>query len=88
VYQATVTTQDAQETYIGLTVNQFKKRYQNYQTSFKHVKRRNKTELSKHLWKLKDEKKEFTVTRKIIPKANPYTNLMKRCNLFNTEKFF
>ena len=88
VYQATVTTQDAQETYIGLTANQFKERYRNHQTSFRHVKRRNETELSKHLWKLKDENKEFTVAWKIIAKAKPYTNLAKRCHLCNTEKFF
>ena len=30
--------------------------------SFRHVKRRNETELSKHLWKLKDENREYTVT--------------------------
>ena len=88
VYQATVKTQDAQETYIGLTANQFKARYRNHQMSFRHVKRRNETELSKHLWKLKDENKEYTVTWKIVAKAKPYTNLTKRCNLCNTEKFF
>ena len=85
VYQATVATQDAREIYIGLTANQFKERYRNQQTSFKHVKRRNETELSKHLWKLKDENKEFTVAWKIIAKAKPYTNLTKRCHLCNTK---
>ena len=88
VYQAMVKAPDAQETYIGLTANQFKARSRNHQMSFRHVKRRNKTELSKHLWKLKDESKEFTVTLKIIVKAKPYTNLTKRCNVCNTEKFF
>ena len=56
VYQATVKTQDAQDTYIGLTSNQSKTRYRNHQMSFRHVKRRNETEL----WKLKDDNKEFT----------------------------
>ena len=55
---------------------------------FRHVKRRNHTKLGKHLWKLKDENKEFTVTWKIIAKAKPYMNLRKCCNLCNTEKFF
>ena len=41
--------------------------------SFRQVKRRNETELSKHLWKLKDENKEYTVTWKIVAKAKPYT---------------
>ena len=88
VYQATVETQDTKETYIGLTANQFKARYRNHQMSFRHEKRRNETELSKHLWKLKEENKDFTVTWKILAKAKPYTNLTKRCNLCTTEKFF
>ena len=74
--------------YIGLTANQFKARYRNHQMSFRHVGRRNETELSKHLWKLKDDNKEYTFTWKIVAKAKPYTNLTKRCNLCNTEKFF
>ena len=57
-------------------------------TRFRHEKRRNETELSKHLWKLKEEGKDFTVAWKIIAKAKPYTNLTKRCNLCTTEKFF
>ena len=81
VYQAT------KETYIGLTSNQFKARYRNHQMSFRHEKRRNEIELSKHLWKLKEEGKDFTVAWKIIAKAKPYTNLTKRCNLCITEKF-
>ena len=88
VYREVVKTQDAQDTYIGLTSNQFKTRYRNHQMSFRHVKRRNETELSKHLWKLKDDNKEFKVTWMIIAKAKPYTNVTKRCNLCNTEKFF
>ena len=88
VYQATVKTKDAQETYIGLTSNHFKARYRNHQTSFRHAKRKNETELSKHVWRLKDEDEDFTLTWRIIAKAKPYTNLTKRCNLCNTEKFF
>ena len=88
VYQATVKSQNTQETYIGLTANQFKARYRNHQMSFRHVGRRNDTELSKHLWRLKDDNKEYTITWKIVAKAKPYTNLTKRCNLCNTEKFF
>ena len=88
VYQATVKTKDTKETYIGLTANQFKARYRNHQMSFRHEKRKNETELSKQLWKLKEEGKDFTVAWKIIAKAKPYTNLKKRCKLCTTEKFF
>ena len=61
VYQATVKTKDTKETYIRLTANQFKARYRNHQMSFRHEKGRNETELSKHLWKLKEEGKDFIV---------------------------
>ena len=88
VYQATVTTENTTETYIGLTANNFKARYGNHQMSFRHEKRKSETELSKHIWQLKGENKEFKVTWKILAKAKPYTNITKRCDLCNTEKFF
>ena len=70
VYQATVTTGDKKETYIGLTATQFKARYRNHLMSFRHEKRRNETELSKHLWQLKEANKEFDITWKYSPKQN------------------
>jgi len=39
-----------------------------------HEKRKSETELSKHIWQLKGENKEFKVTWKILAKAKPYTN--------------
>ena len=63
-YQAMVTTRDTKETYIGLTATHFKTRYRNHQMSFRHEKRRNETELSKHLWQLKEENKEFAIAWK------------------------
>ena len=81
VHQATVRTGDKRETYIGLTATQFKARYRNHLMSFRHEKRRNETELSKHLWQLKKANKEFNITWKILVKAKSYTNLTKRCNL-------
>ena len=46
VYQATVTTREKAETYVGLTATDFKTRWRNHQMSFKHEKRRNDTELA------------------------------------------
>ena len=51
VYQATVTTQTSSESYVGLATN-FKDRYRNHTASFRHERRRNETELSKHIWNL------------------------------------
>ena len=70
VYQATVTTGDKKETYIGLTATQFKGRYRNHLMSFRHEKRRNETELIKHLLHLKEANKEFDITWKYSPKQN------------------
>ena len=88
VYQATVTTGDKKETYTGLTATQFKARYRNHLILFRHEERRNETELSKHLWQLKEANKEFNITWKILAKAKFFPHLTKRCNPCTTEKFF
>ena len=60
----------------------------NHQMSFKHEKRRNDTELSKYLWKLKEKKEGYSISRKITAKAKAYSNTTKCCNICITEKFF
>ena len=86
IYQATVTTDTAKETYVGLASN-FKERYSNHKTSFRHQTKRNETELSKHIWKLKDKNTKFEITWKIIKKSHSYSNETKKCNLCLYEKF-
>ena len=86
IYQATVTTETTKETYIGLATN-FKERYRNHKCSLKLSKRRNETELSKYIWKLKEEKKDYNIKWKIIKKCQPYNNITKTCNLCLSEKF-
>ena len=88
VYQATLTTAESTETYVVLTATEFKTRWRNHQMSFKTESKKNDTELSKHLWQLKDQKKDFAISWKILAKAKSYSNLTKRCNLCSTEKFY
>ena len=88
VYQATITTTESTETYVGLTATEFKTRWRHHQMSFKNERGKNDTELSKHLWRLKDHKKDFTISWKILAKAKSYSNLTKRCNLRSTENIF
>lgn len=90
IYQATVTRQDnkTQDTYIGLCETKFKTRYYNHKTSFKHINKRNQTELSKHIWSLKERNIGFEIKWKIIKQAKPYSNATKKCNLCLTEKYF
>ena len=57
VYEATVTetTLNNQETYIGLTENEFKTRFNFHKSSFKLEHKRTQTALSEHVRKLKKQ---------------------------------
>ena len=91
IYQATVTRQDnnTTETYMGLAENNFKTRYRSNIASFRHSKHRNSTELSKHIWTLKDmyNNIEHFISWHILSSHSPYTRSSKRCNLCLKEKF-
>ena len=88
IYQATVKRNDnnTSETYIGLTENAFKTRYRNHTASFRHTKHRNSMELSKHVWSLKDNNIDYSISWRIILSSSSY-NISKRCNLCLKEKF-
>ena len=88
VYKATIFTGNTQDTrhYIGMTSNTFKERYRNHIKSFAHKKYSNETELSKHVWHLKQKKTDFTIKWSIIKKSISYTGGSKRCNLCLEEK--
>ena len=88
IYQAVVTTPHGKESYVGLTATEFKTRYRNHLSSFKDPKKKNATELSKHIWRLKENNIEFTITWEIVARAKPYSNSNKKCNLCTTEKYF
>ena len=86
IYQATVTRKDnsTNETYIGLTENDFKTRYRNHTASFRHTKHRNSTELSKHT--LKENNINHFISLRILSSRSPYNSANKRCNLCLKEK--
>lgn len=90
VYQATVATEDNRpdQTYVGLTENSFKTRFTNHKASFNHPSKKLNTELSKHIWQLKDAKINFQITWKILKQAAPYNPASNRCNLCLYEKYF
>ena len=83
VYNATVTTNGSSpgKNYIGLSEGTFKKRFYGYQLSIKDRKYAKSTELSKHLWKLKDKGQQYNIKWTIKKKATHYSNGSKRCNL-------
>ena len=89
IYQARVVCNDnnTSETYIRLTVNNFKTRYRNHSASFWQAKHRNSTELSKHNWTLKDSNIDHSISWRIVSSSSPYNSSSKRCNLCLKEKF-
>ena len=89
IYQAAVTRKDnnKKDTYIGLTENTFKTRYRNHTASFRHAKLRNSTELSKHIWTLKDNCIDHFIFWRILSSHSPYSSASKRCNLCIKENF-
>ena len=92
MYQATVNTSDKRppETYVGLTENKFKTRYANHKASNNiNIQKQNCTELSKHIWNLKQKNIEYSIKWKILKRAKSYSNIVsKRCNLCLWEKYF
>ena len=86
IYNAQVTTNSATKNYIGLTEGTFKQRFSQHKATFKHRKYTNSTELSKYIWKLRDNNQDFNIKWTIISRARPYNNISKRCDLCLTEK--
>ena len=88
VYQATVAANNKKETYIGLASTEFKSRYYNHTNSFNEIKKKNQTELSKHIWNLKEQNIGYSIKWKIIGRARPYSSHTKKCNLCLLEKYY
>ena len=75
VYKATVTTSNPNTimNYIGMTSTTFKERLANHNYTFEHKEHSNKTKLSKYIWTLKDNKKDFNINWQILKRAISYT---------------
>ena len=88
VYKAEVTDDTGViRDYIGMTSNTFKKRFYNHKTSFKDTSYIKSTELSKHIWNLKNKKRTFNIKWSILKQASsPYRSGAKSCNLCLQEK--
>ena len=74
--------------YVGLTSYTFKTRYSAHKNSFIHPEKKHQTELSTHIWKLKDKNIPHSINWKIIKHARPYSPRTKRCNLCLWEKYY
>ena len=88
IYKANVTTDkdNTGKNYVGLTEETFKQRYAQHLLSFRNRKYANRTELAKHIWKIKENKENYKISWSIISSASAYSNNSKRCNLGPTKK--
>ena len=80
---------DNQETYIGLTENEFKTSFNLHKSSFKLEHKRTATtlSLSDHVWKLKKKNTDFNTKWEIVVRVKPFTPEEKVCELCLQEKF-
>ena len=53
---------DTGKNYIGPTEGTFKQRYTQHKLSFRHRKYANRTELTKHIWKLKENHENYKIS--------------------------
>ena len=86
VYQADVKTAIGNTyPYIGLA-DVFKPRWYDHQKTFRDRKYKNRTELSKLCWELKDNNINYHIDWKILKRSNSYQAGSKICNLCLDEK--
>ena len=78
VYKPEVTTTDdnARQTYID-----FKTRYRNHLKSLRNEKYKHETELSKHVWNLKKENRQFSIRWAIVKQIPAGRNGKQNCTL-------
>ena len=87
VYKATVTSEGSPDMYYyGVAATTFKERYNGHKSDFRLAHARKKTALAKHIWRLKDSNKEYSVKWSIYRKCAPYMCGSRKCDLCLTEK--
>ena len=92
VYKATVTSSNPQlpvETYTGMTEPFFKLRFGNHNKAFNNRDRyETDSELSKYIWKLKDQNLEYKIEWEVLDRAPGYSPVTKVCKLCTLEKYY
>ena len=88
VYQCTVHHDDTTQSYVGVTANTFKSRYNAHKSSFNNKHIGHSTSLSKYIWDLKAKNTNLRLKWRILTSASAYCNTTKRCNLCIQEKLY
>ena len=74
------------ETYTGVTANTFKKRYGAHCSDMRHEKYRSSTCLSKHVWGLKDQGKNFSIQWRLVDRSSSFNPITQKCRICLKEK--
>ena len=85
VYKATISSQNEIKEYIGSTGGQFKKRWYTHMSDIKNVSNKG-TELSKYIWKLKNNSIHYELKWSIMHKIGELKNISNICKTCNLEK--
>ena len=91
VYKAEIETYNdtnelSTKVYFRIRETEFKSRYNNHTMSFRNRTHENDTKLSKYIWSLKDESKNFNIKWSILKKSSGYSIISKSCNHCLLEK--
>ena len=88
IYNATVKRLDSTSTkkYYGISESTFIAHYNNHTASFRNKTKEKSTELSKHIWELKDNNIPYQLKWWIAYKARPYVCGSNKCDLCLSEK--
>ena len=86
IYRADVTNEanNDQKFYFGLAETTFKERYNYHKRDVKHIKYQYNTELTKYIWKLKNNSIQYNIHWKVVDKVYGNANLTM-CKLCLTE---
>ena len=87
VYLARVVENSKEEAaYIGMTSEEFRKRYSKHIQSFKNSKYKNETTLSRKIWNMKEDGLDPTVNFEILKQSKSYQAGDRSCLLCTDEK--
>ena len=94
IYQTVVThinkqtNEEEKNAYVGMTGNTFKGRYTKHKSSFNLKHKEHETELSKHIWKLKDQGITYQLQSKIIDRAKTFSPVFKTFQICTLERYY
>ena len=87
VYQATITSGKQSNVYFRSCSTTFEARFNNLTFSFRYRSKAASTELSKHVWKLKDSNRPYSITWNVVKHATPFCSEAKACGLCFAESY-